>query len=371
MGMRTWIQINKPSLIGNMKTLRGLLSAKSRFMAVIKSNAYGHGLVTVAKILNSDKEFQSRGWFGVDSIVEALRLRREGIKNDILVLGSTLPENMKEAADRRIILSISTFEALKAASTAKARIHLKFDSGMHRQGFLPAQTPRLINELKRLQITPEGIFTHFASAKDPAYPTYTLSQIDKFKKALRLFKQGGFKNLIQHAAASGGGLLFPESHFDMVRFGIALYGYFPSLEAQIALQHKLRLRPVLEWCAKVTEVKEIPAGSYIGYDLTQKVSRKTRLAIIPVGYWHGYDRGLSSCGEVLIRGVRRCVLGRVSMDMIAVDVSAGKVAVGDIAVLIGRQGKEVVWANDLALKINSSPYEVLTRTNPLIKRITV
>jgi len=398
--VRTWIEIDKEALEHNLKELLKLIPRRTRFMAVIKSNAYGHGLVQVAKQLTKfrirnlesanrklNSKFQSlnsRLWFGVDSIVEALRLREEGIDNPILVLGSTLPNRIREAAERDIIITVSNFESLRALIGAKERpiFHIKIDTGMHRQGFFPYEVPRLIKLLKRFGLSPQGVFTHFAAAKDIAYPTYTLEQFGKFQDVVSKFKRAGFKNLIRHAAASGGTLLFPQTHLDMVRVGMSLYGYFPSPEAKIQFDRKISLRPVLSWKTMVSEIKEIPSGSYVGYDLTERVSRHTKMAVLPVGYWHGYDRGLSSIGQVLVGGKRRRVLGRISMDMMSVDItdipgslklqiSSSKIKAGDEVVLIGKQGKDIIFADELALKIGTSQYEFLTRINPLIERIIV
>ena len=357
-----------------------LIPRRTRLMAVVKSNAYGHGLVLVARALASS---QRRLWFGVDSIVEATRLRHEGIKNPILVLGSTLPTRMSEAAENQITLTISNFDSLAALAKLKIRpdFHIKIDTGMHRQGFLPEYVFKLIKLLKRFKLVPQGVYTHLTAAKDIAYPTYTLEQLKKFNEAVLKLKKAGFKNLIRHAAASGGTLLFPQSRLDMVRVGMGLYGYWPSPESQIGfLSHyrgfasivNFELKPVLSWKTIIGEIKKIPKGSYLGYDLTERVSRKTRIAVLPIGYWHGYDRGLSSIGEVLVKGKRAKILGRVSMDMIVVDVTdIPKTRIGEDVGLIGKQGKGVILADELALKIGTSQYEFLTRINPLIKRILI
>lgn len=387
--LRTWIEIDKNALRNNVGQFLKLIPKRTRFMAVVKSNAYGHGLTLIAQLLQATNyKLRAKLWFGVDSIVEALRLREEGIKNPILVLGSTLPSRMPEAEENDITLTISNFESLISLIRTNKRIdfHLKIDTGMNRQGFLPQDAFKLIKLLKRFsarggsasggKLTPQGIYTHFAAAKDIAYPTYTLEQLKKFNVVVAKFKKAGFKNLIKHAAASGGTILFPQSHLDMVRVGMGVYGYWPSNEARITYHEtrnaKVILKPVLTWKTAIAEIKEIPAGSFVGYDLTERVSRKTKIAVLPIGYWHGYDRGLSGTGEVLIRGKRAKVLGRVSMDMTVVDVTGILgVKVGNTAVLIGKQGKDAVWADELALKIGTSQYEFLTRINPLIERIVI
>ena len=347
--LRTWIEIDKKALRHNVGEFFRLISRPTRLMAVIKSNAYGHGLGAIAQELVNTQLFGQKQWFGVDSIVEALRLRREGIINQILVLGFTLPARMEEAAQHDISISISNFDALDSISNISKRpaIHLKFDTGMHRQGFLKKDISHLISILKKKHITPKGMFTHFASAKDPLYPTYTLAQLAEFHEAVGRMKQAGFSSLIQHASATGGTLIFPDAHYDMVRVGMGLYGYWPSQELKLTYnmstltslkkqRKKIALYPVLTWKTIVAEVKQIPKGSYVGYDLTEETYRKTMIAVLPIGYWHGYDRGLSSISNVLVRNCRARVLGRISMDMLVIDITdiAG-VRTGDEVVIIG------------------------------------
>ena len=386
--VRTWIELNRKALMDNYRAIRAAIPPKTKFMAVVKSNAYGHGLTQIAQLLTSDQPATlSRSdvagslvasnylWFGVDSIIEALHLRHEKFKNQILVLGMTLPGRIKEAAQENIILTVSSLPALMSIAKSKLRpaFHLKIDTGMHRQGFSTEELPRVIKVLKKYKLTPTGIYTHFAFATDQFSPHYTLEQLKNFKEAIKILRQAGYKNLLKHSAASGGTLLFPESHMDMVRVGMALYGYYPSLEAARQIGKKIVLSPILSWKSLVGEVKEIPSGAYVGYDLTEKVSRKTKLAVIPIGYWHGFDRGLSSVGEVLIGGLRRRIIGRVSMDMIVVDVTDGKeeVRAGDKVTVIGRDGRGKIWADEMAQKIGTSHYEVLTCINPLIYRKVV
>ncbi|MEK7082233.1 MAG: alanine racemase [Patescibacteria group bacterium] len=395
--VRTWIEIDAGALRNNAEQFLKLIPAGTRLMAVIKSNAYGHGLVPVAKILASGFQHPvSSIQFGVDSVVEALRLRREGIKNPILVLGYTLPSRIAQAAGQDIILTISSFDALRACAAAHARpaFHLKIDTGMYRQGFMPDEIPRLIAALRRGELAPAGVYTHFASAKDPADMAYTLFQFKQFQKIASDLRQSGFRNLICHAASSGGALLFPESHLDMVRVGMGLYGYLPSAEMKNE-KRKMKnvrhreygntgigsliqgsdpciVRPVMMWKTIISEVKSVPKGSPVGYDGIERVKRNTKIAVLPVGYWHGYDRGLSRIGEALARGRRAKVLGRVSMDMTVVDVTdIPRVRAGDEAVLVGEQGKECVSAEDMAEILDTTHYEVLTRINPLIRRILV
>ncbi len=366
--LRTWIEISQENLYHNVAEFKQLLKRRTRFGAVIKSNAYGHGLLTTANLLKDRVD-----WFLVDTFIEGLHLRKEGITNPILVLGYTLPTHFEAAAANRISLTISQFENLKYVSECvhPPKIHLKFDTGMHRQGFYEGQIPDIKFFLKK-NVLVEGVYTHFASAKDFNYPHYTQRQHDAFLNVTKEFNKGKFPGILHHAAASGGTIVFPKSHFDMVRVGMGLYGYYPSPEIRSQMQtiapQKISLRPVLSWKTIVSEVKEVDADRPIGYDLTEYVSKRTRVAILPVGYWHGFDRGLSSVGEVLIRGKRSRVLGRVSMDMIAVEASA---RVLDVVTILGVDGVSRLYADELARKIGTTQYEFLTRINPLIERIVV
>lgn len=374
--VRTWIEVRKRALYANADNFLSLIPSHTLLMAVVKSNAYGHGLSLIAELMHNYPAFTKNGWFGVDSIVEALRLRKDGVTSPLLVLGFTLPSRIAEADAHDIALSISSFDALHALTTARSRpsFHLKIDTGMHRQGFLLDEMTHVIRELKKKKLKPAGIFTHFASAKDAAYPGYTVLQMREFYAAMKHISEAGFGDMIRHAAASGGTLLFPDTHLDMVRIGMGLYGYWPSPEAE--LQNRLpsgfTLKPVLTWKTVISEIKEIPKGSYVGYDLTCRVTKKSRIAILPIGYWHGYDRGLGNIGEVLVKGRRARVLGRISMDMTTIDLTGiPNVRPGDEVVLLGSQGKDAIWADELAHLIGTSAYELLTRINPLIRRIAI
>jgi alanine racemase len=287
---------------------------------------------------------------------------------------------LDKAVEAGASITISSFEALRALEKIRSKkpikIHIKVDTGMGRQGFLMQDLLKVLQILdsrfmihKSPSIIIEGLYTHFATAKNPSFPKYTFEQISLFKKWVEAFRQAGYKP-ITHAAASSGTLIFPESHFDMVRVGISFYGLWPSPEVEAFCKNKFQLKLILSWKTIIGEVKTLKKGSQIGYDLTETLSRETRVAICPIGYWHGFPRVLSSIGSVLVRGKRVRVLGRVSMDMISVDVTGIKgVRVGDEVVVLGKQGKEEISANDLAYLSGTTNYEVVTRINPLIKRI--
>jgi alanine racemase len=370
--LRTWIEIDSRSARSNYNIFRKIIGKKVLLWAVVKSNAYGHGLVVFSKLM---EKFGIDG-FCVDSVVEGIALRKVGIKKFILVLGSTLPERFEEAAQNDITISISNFESFKKLSQTKncPNFHIKIDTGMHRQGFYIEDIPDLIKKIKKsnlqIQKSFKGIFTHFASAKDINYPTYTDLQFEKIQKAKDLFIKAGFKNLIVHSSATGGTLINKKYHCDAVRIGIGLYGMWPSKELEMQLGDKIKLKPILSWRAVVSEIKKLKAGDYIGYDLAERVHCSMNSIVLPVGYWHGLYRSLSSFGEVIINGKRARFLGRVSMDMISVGTKYSA-RQGDIATLIGKDGKDEIFAWELAQKAGTSHYEIVTRLNPLIERIVV
>jgi alanine racemase len=369
-GLRTWIEVSRKALEHNLAVFRRLIPPGCRIMAVCKSNAYGHGLYDLAPVV----EEIGADWIGVDSIVEAVTLREKGIRKPILVLGYTLPSRYGEAVEHRISLTFSSLESLRALRTFRdssgIKIQLKIDTGMHRQGLLPSQWVPAVDLLRKSprRIAVEGIYTHFAAAKDPEERDCTERQIEEFENALSFFGAAGYRP-IRHAGATAGVLNFPEAHYDMVRVGIGLMGLWPSAQTRKAWQNKIALQPALTWRALVSEVKTLSGGMGIGYDLTETLARDSVVGICPIGYWHGFPRSLSGVGEVLIRGRRAKVLGAVSMDMIVVDLTdIGDARVGDQVTVIGCDAGEEITAYDVSRKAGVSHYELLTRLNPLIQK---
>jgi alanine racemase len=370
---KTWIELEAAAFKANVRTLRGLLSRRTRLWFVVKSNAYGHGLVHMAELAQAG----GVDGFCVDSVIEGGRLREAGIVKPILALGSTLPHLFAPATERKILLTISSREYLEALGRTKARpdFHLKIDSGMHRQGFYLEELARIAERIRRLGLAPhvKGVYTHFAAAKDPTYQAYTKAQFENFRAGAAALKKAGPwpGGILRHCAASGAAYLDRRYHLDLVRVGIGFYGLWPSKELELSLGDRLDFKPVLSWRSIISEVKPAEKGAFIGYDMSERLARRSKLAVIPIGYWHGFDRGLSGRGEILVNGKRARVRGRVSMDMIIVDVTGIPCRVGDTVTLIGRDGGEEIKAGELAARIDTTAYEVLTRINPLIKKIVV
>lgn len=360
---KVWIEVSKSAVRKNVRAFRALLGEKTQLYAVVKSNAYGHGLLQFSTLAD---EYGVDG-FCVDSVVEGIKLRTHGITKPILVLGYTLPALYEAAAEHGITVTISNKEALVAWSKAKAKpqFHLKVDTGMHRQGFQIEELPKIISLLEnwdlKIENSPlQGVYTHFAMAKNCDDRVFTEKQLAVFKEACALLESAGFDTLVRHASATGGTLLGKEFHMDMVRVGIGLYGIWPSAELENQLGRSIALAPALSLHSVISETKEIKTGEGVGYDLTERVERDTRLAVIPIGYWHGIPRVASSIGLVHIGTEAAKIIGRVSMDMIVVDVAG-------IPCKVGAEVR--ILPLELARSIAASPYEVITRINPLIHKI--
>lgn len=373
--LKTWIEIKRSTALANIKTIRSILKKKTKLYAVVKSNAYGHGLRQFSSAVKDSVD-----GFCADSVHEGETLRSIGIKKPILVLGPTLSrDEMDKAAEENLEITVSTAESLKQLAKIKnpPRFHIKIDTGMHRQGFYAKDLRDVIRTVKHsgLEEKVSGVYTHFASAKDVVYPDYTNRQIEEFKTAQKKFDSAGFKKILFHTSATGGTILYPHAHSDMVRIGIGLYGYWPSKESSIQYNliwnKKLKLKPVLRWKAKVSEVKELKSGDFVGYDLTERMQEDTEVAIIPIGYWHGLSRAFSHRGQVIIKGKLCRIIGRVSMDLIIVRCSKMHVRVGDTVTLIGEDKNEIITADDMAEIAGIINYEILTTINPLIKRMVV
>ena len=342
-GLRTWIEIDKGAIGHNFSVFRGVIGKQVKMLGVVKSNAYGHNLFEFAKEL----EKLGVDFLGVDSAVEGLALRREGVKTPILVLGYTLPEMFEELAQKNISIAVSNFETfaeLKSFDKAqdlrktktKIKIHIKVDTGMSRHGFTETEIKKVLAEIsKNKNLDVEGLFTHFAMAKNPSFSAYTKSQIEKFNMWRKAFADANLKTIC-HAGATAGTLLYKEAHFDMVRIGISLYGIWPSRESEAFYEDKIKLQPVLSWKTIVAEIKKYPKGTKVGYDCSETVDKDSVVAILPVGYWHGLPRALSSIGHVIINRQKCKILGRVCMDIIMIDVTALKnPKVGDEVIIIG------------------------------------
>ena len=371
----SWLEISAGALRHNISAHRRLLPKKTKLMAVIKSNAYGHGLEQVVKVCEGSRLVD---WYGVAYLDEAFKLRMLAKKTPILILSHYLPYNralLAKAIKSHIsfvVYEIGQIKALERASRAAdspARLHLKLETGMARLGQFPepaAKLLQLISKSKYLKL--EGVASHFSTAEEAN--GFVKYQLQVLKDFIADNKKYISKKVLQHISCTASILTAPDTHLDMVRLGIGLYGLWPSAETH--KKSKAGLAPVLAWKTTIIEIQKLPKGIVVGYGKSFITNKSIVMASIPVGYWEGYDRRLGNKGVVLIGGKRCPIIGRICMNLSMVDVSKVKgVKVGDEVVLIGRQGKAEVTADEMAKKIDSINYEVVTCINPQLPRILV
>lgn len=374
--MLSWLEIDADAIGRNLDAFRTIVPQGTALMAVVKANAYGHGIEAVGPIATLHAD-----WLGVNSVDEAILLSRLGSAKPTLILGHTelsrLPAvvqgEFRQVVYRKDIAAALSRAAKEAGTTA--RIHLKVETGTHRQGIALEELAEFVKgiiELPNLNI--EGVYTHFANIEDTLDASFAQSQIDKFRRALAILKDAGAHPSWTHAAATAGALLYPETGFNMIRVGIGAYGIWPSRETQLAARERGRqitLTPALTWKTRIAQIKTVEAGNYIGYGLTYQAGRRMRIAVLPIGYFDGYDRKLSNCGRALVGGRAVPVVGRVMMNMTALDITDADVKEDDEVVLIGRQGKTEIRVEEVAEKSGTIAYEVVSRINPGIPRIVI
>lgn len=369
----SFIEISKSQLLKNIESFKKFTGPNTELAVVVKANAYGHGQNEVASVINDCVDY-----FQVDDLQELLSLK-DSVSKPILVLGYVAKNEIEEALKAGGILSIYDIERLKIVEKTakklgiKPRIHVKIDADLGRQGLLINQLDGFISECKKCKnIILDGIYSHFANIEDTEDFSHAQKQIDTFTEAKEAFEKAGFENLKSHISATSGILVYDKNlkKNNIVRLGIGLYGMWPSEYLKNEFQDKVNIKPVIRWVTHVAQVKTLPAGHTIGYGLTYKTEKTTKIAVIPQGYSDGYDRSLSNLGEVLIQGKKCKVLGRVAMNMFVVDISKLEdVKLEDEVVLLGKQGDEEITAEEIAGKIDTINYEVTTRISPLLPRI--
>ena len=362
----TWVKIDLSAIEANIDAIAA--KANVPVMAVIKADAYGHGAVPIARLLEKKCAF-----FGVSSMLEAMELRSAGIRLPILILGATPDDAYPLAVREDIRPAIFTWESACALSRAAAaqgktvRLHFAADTGMSRIGL--QVTEEAADLCARIAALPglvcEGLFSHFATA-DETDLTRARAQAARFADFDAMLKARGLKIPIRHLNNSAGVMNFSE-HYDMVRSGIVTYGLYPSSEVDPG---DLPLRPALSWYSRVTHVKTLPAGREISYGGTFVTTRDTRVATVAVGYADGYRRSLSGRFYVLIRGRKAPILGRVCMDQLMVDVTdIPDAAAGDTVTLAGRDGKERITIEELAAAAGSFNYETVCGISRRVPRV--
>ena len=385
----TWAEIDLDAIAHNARELKRLVGEKTKLMAVVKADGYGHGAVQAAEAALDNGASR----LAVSRALEGVQLRQAGITAPVLIMGYTLPTQAETVVRWNLTPTVNTPEQAQALSVVASHkskvlpIHVKVDTGMGRFGLLPDEVVdfvQIVSELPCLIL--EGVYTHFAVA-DAADKSYTLQQFGIYLEVVKRLEEAGFTIPIKHAANSAATLDLPETRLDMVRCGIALYGLRPSTEVKPTIS----LRPAMSLKSRVARVRTLPAGSSISYGCTYTTSEPTRVALVPVGYGDGYHRLLSNRGQVLIRGQRAPIVGRVCMDQFVVKVShIPNVQQHDEVALLGRQGDlgirnerletedgelkitplcDEITAEEVAAWAETINYEVTTSILPRVTRV--
>jgi len=380
-GLNTWIELDRKALAHNLGLFRKLAGPKVKLMPVVKANAYGHGLEQVSRICAEE----GADYLAVHSIEEAHRVRKAGVEIPVLIMGPVSISRSEELAGAGYEIVGYNIENLMAQGDAakklgkKNKVHVKIETGTNRQGVSGDDLACILDVItKHPGLVLEGVYTHFANIEDTTDHSYAMFQLERFRDSIAGIEKTCGNIPLKHASCSAAGLLFPEAHFDIIRTGIALYGMWPSRETYLSymLIHGREaddlLKPVMTWKTRVCQIKHIAKDSFIGYGLTYKATHDMTIAVLPIGYYDGYDRGQSNIASVLIKGRRAQIRGRVCMNLIMVDITdIPGVRLEDEVVLLGRQGDEEVSADHLASHIGSINYEVVTRIAQDIPRIVV
>lgn len=361
--MNTYAEISLNAVKHNIAEIRKLLDPKVKFMAVVKANAYGHGAVAVSRAVVE----AGADYLAVANLKEALEVREAGIVSPILILTESPTSVMDEIVQYDLCQTIYSFSEARALSdeaqkrNKTARAHIKVDTGMGRVGVPPSEATAFIKKISSLPgLELEGVFTHFAKAEDPN-DNFTLDQFQKFQQVISKVKHIPIK----HSANSAAVLYHSETHLDMVRVGLMMYGLYPLGSSR----RLIKLKPALSFKSRVTYLKKIPSGTPISYGCTYSTPSETTVATIPVGYADGFSRRLSNRGQVIIRGKRYPVVGRVTMDLTMVNVGDARVEVGDEVVLIGEQNGQAISADEVAGLEDTISYEVVCGIGKRVPRI--
>lgn len=369
----SYIELNSNNLLHNLNEFKK--SYKGKIAAVVKGNAYGHGLKEVVTLLEKHVDY-----FQVDDFEEFKALRHITEK-PALVLGYLLEEELEPVVTQNGIAGlyskthISTLNSIGKKLSRAVAFHLKVDCLLGRQGILINDLPEMLTRVKRNKYAKlEGMYTHFSNIEDTSDLSHANKQVGLFKKALEIAKSQGFHDLETHINSTSGLLVRDLLNFQtsISRLGIGLYGMWPSENLRNRYGNKLKLKPVIKWSTHVAQVKTVPKNYPIGYGLTYITPKKLKVAVIPQGYSDGYDRGLSNIGSVLIKGLRCPILGRVAMNMFVVNVDhVTGIEQGEPVVLLGTQDSNQITAEEVAQSINTINYEITTRISPLLPRVVV
>jgi len=362
----TYVEINLRNLVYNLEKVREKVYP-AEIMAIVKADAYGHGLIEVSRALTEN----GVKFLAVARITEVEELVKAGIKANIILFGALQYDEMEYAINKGIRISIvdhsDVDKVAKAVEREKTKCvaHVKVDTGMNRVGIKPECIDEVVEKLKRIDnLILEGIYSHF-STSDEKDKTFANLQLKRFKEVLSRLIAKGYNFKYIHMANSGAILDLPSSYFNMVRPGITLYGNYPSLETT----ESIKLKPVMKFITHVSIVRFVSKGSYISYGRKYKVNKDTNIAVLPVGYADGYSRAFTNKGRVLIKGKLYPVVGAVTMDQLMVDIGNDNIQPGDKAVLWGNDSFREINVTNLAELIGMVPYELTCSVSKRVARI--
>lgn len=378
-GKKTWIEISREALHSNINALSSLLHEDAHFCAVVKANAYGHGIAEVVR------ECVAAGIsiFAVDSVEEGIEVRKAARDAEILVLGFTLPERLADVIKNDLVQTVyhmSTIEQLSEEATKLekvAYVNLKIETGLNRQGIKASQLTQFLVTIRQNErsVSLYSLSSHFANAEDVYSPDFMKEQTSRLAEIAGSVYTSGFSPKYVHIACSAAAIVDPESQFNLARFGIAMYGCWSSVDLMRKNRisnRAIELKPVLSWRSRIAQIKDLVPGDKVGYGMTFTADRVMRIAVVPVGYYDGYARSIAGEGFVLVRGQKCRILGIICMNMFMIDVSnVPNASLESIVTLIGRDGMNEVKADDIADWTGTINYEVLARLNPAIPRIVV
>lgn len=367
----TWLELDARAFDHNVQRYKKMVHP-ARLAVVVKSNAYGHGLYQIAQLAQNNANID---YLCTVSLSEAVALREHGISKPLLVL-SILDDTLENACLYDIDVVIFSWQQALALHecarkhTKKINVHIKVDTGLTRLGIPYTHAVEFIQNVRHLShVNVHGIFTHFAES-EKTDQTFTRLQIERFNMVVTALKKEDIHIPLQHTSCSAAITSSQLSHFTMARAGIGIYGLWPSFENKEMTHQQFpsfSLKPVLTWKTTIMHVQEIEPGTSVGYDRTFVAHKAASIATLPVGYWDGYDRGLSNKGIVYIKNNPARVVGRVAMNLMMIDVSDINARVGDEVMLLG--ARDGITADNLANECNTINYEFVTRINPLLLRI--
>lgn len=366
----SWIEVSQSAIANNISELRKNMSPKTKFMGVVKANAYGHGALEIARLLKK----QNVDFLGVSSAKEALELREIGLP--ILILGYTKIEFLEKVVlfdFRQTVFDLNFANQLNKIAKSQnkiAKVHIKIDTGMSRLGFsyfpdlheFKEKNQKIIKDILKISELPnleiEGIFTHFSSSDTDK--KYTQDQFNRFQDLISELEKLGLEIPIKHACNSSATILYPEMHMDMVRCGIAMYGHYNS-ETETKI---VNLIPAMSLKTRIVNIFDVPAGTKISYCGTYETLNPTKIATIAIGYADGYPRGLSNIGRVMVNSQIANIIGNICMDQCMIDVTnVNNIAVEDPVLLFGTSNGKKIAVEDLAKKMSTISYEILCGIN--------